>query len=110
MGILIQAMRAVFIEMLGVILVLWLLFGSVTWTLESTGVRYNDGSASDLMATLTSSVRTHLTGRPEARQVKNAEVSERLDHYSRAYGRAATGYLKQITENLTNDLSQRDRM
>ena len=52
MRILIQAIRAVFIELLGVVLVLWLLFGSVTWTLESAGVRSDPGMAPNLLATI----------------------------------------------------------
>ena len=107
MGILIQAMRAVFIEMLGVILVLWLLFGGVTWTLESAGGRRSTGPVRALLATVT---RTHLTNRPQNSPGATEEVSKRLDHYSRAYGRAATGYLKQVTQNLTSDLSQRERL
>ena len=109
MRILIQATRAVFVELLGVILVLWLLFGSVTWTLKSAGAQSETGRTGNLLAIFTSSVNVHLLRRPENAVSQNDEVAKRLDYYSRVYRRTATGYLRQVTENLTSDLSNRER-
>jgi hypothetical protein len=35
MRLLAQAVRAVFVELIGVVAVLWLLFGAATWTVDS---------------------------------------------------------------------------
>lgn len=90
------AFRAVLVELVGVVLVLWALFGTATWTIESFG-RPTSGRAT-APARNDPPVRAEYTlvAAQTAPTVDSAEVARRLDHYSAAYRRAAQDYLSQL--------------
>lgn len=85
MRVLSQAIRAVVIEMLGVVLVLWLLFGTAAWTVSSyssapsvtptSNTLVIEGMLNDMLS---------WTELP-AKSKDSEEVARVLDHYSAAY-------------------------
>ena len=96
-----HAVRAVVVELLGVLLVLWLLFGTASWTLECAGV--SQETTSGLLA----SFRNPIVGpsKSDAGQESVSEdVAQRLDHYSRMYRRAATSYFRRLGDEFSTDV------
>jgi hypothetical protein len=101
MRIVLQALRAATIETLGVALVLCLLFGIPTWTLQQAS-----GSASRA-----TTVWTWLKSLPDELQSSVSQsghqrreyTKEQLTHYGRMYGQAACGYAQTVAEELLTD-------
>ncbi len=96
-----KAMRAVVVEAMGVILVLWLLFGAATWTLNSyassTVTRrplIDQSSFHSVREKLRSLQTTALFDRRHDHAPE--EVARRLDHYSNLYGTVALDHLKRV--------------
>ncbi len=85
-----QAIRAVTVEVMGVGVVIFLLFGAAGWTVESAGVEPRqqvDRAWKWLQETtdhLTATVKPNMTADQRQRF-----AAERLDYYGHLYGKAA---------------------
>lgn len=101
-----QAMRAVLVETAGVVLVLWLIFGTAIWTFE------RQGSGSRLAPTWADTLALgglleKLSGadRQDSRVDRAGGlgadgVARRLDHYRDRYSQAASQILNQLADDL----------
>ena len=101
-----QAIRAVVIEMMGVVLVVWLLFGAAAWTVESyvPSPATIESPAQALaqsppLQRLLAKINSVRLGWLEDNQEpthRSGEVARLLDHYSNVYGSATVDHLKRV--------------
>ncbi len=88
-----KAFQAVSVEMIGVVAVLWLLFGVAGWTTRSRPAAATRVSPAP-PAAAAAAQRVEYTG-------------ARLDHYSRQYRHAASGFLSSLaTEFLATEVTE----
>ena len=106
MKTILRALQAVIIETIGVVIVLWALFGSAAWTLDSAGV---EGAGESMRLTrLLDPWKGRITRMLAVQETPSPapiDVEQRLDHYSQLYGEAAANYIKQVASNLATSES-----
>ena len=101
------AIRAVTVEMIGVIVVVWFLFGAAGWTLESAGARPTD-EAKQLWDSFADTT-VQAVQVPEDEQQRAIYVEGRLEHYSQLYRDAAQRHLRRVGEDFDIELPKTQR-
>ena len=110
MGLLWKAVRAVAVETLGVVTVVWLLFAGAGLTSQESekgrpvdvrrAVRWAEDAAADVAETF----------QPELEKpTRDRYVEDRLGHYSSVYGEAAGDYLGRTAKELARKVTTRGR-
>ncbi|MFV1965607.1 MAG: hypothetical protein ACC628_09315 [Pirellulaceae bacterium] len=98
MRILWQAIRAATIETLGVVLLIVALFGVPTWTLtENSSIVPQEKSVRMWLESLRDG--RHAVAKPEV-EARQRYAEQRLSHYSRTFGRAASGCVKRVASEV----------
>ena len=98
MRILWQALRATTIESLGILLVVWLLFGAPTWAFQwAVDPSVGNVAVSTWFGSLQESIARTLAS-TDADEDRIRYADEKLDFYSQVYRHAATGYVQRVTE------------
>lgn len=99
-----KAIRAVTVETIGVVAVVWILFAAAGWTMQSAGVepRQEAGRAwnwfGEVAGDIGASVKPTLDG-----DEREQYVEQRLAHYSRAYKQAAGHYVRSAVGDLASE-------
>lgn len=100
MKLVVQAVQAVTMELIGVLLVIWMLFGFASWGLQSAAetTSNRDRKVSEVLGIWTARwTETVSSPRPRESE-RTAYVAERLDHYGQLFSMAS--------KNLVSDLIQ----
>lgn len=105
-----QAVRAVTIEVMGVGVVIFMLFGAAGWTVESAGVQPKQEVerawqwVQDTTDDVAASIKPKLTDDERQRFAE-----DRLDYYSQLYGEAANSYASQTAERFDVPVKPADK-
>ena len=97
MKLALQALQAVTVEFLGVLLVVWMLFGFASWGLSSATGRkpqWNQTVANVLVTwknCLAEAMPQASADNPE----RSAYVAQRLDHYGQLFGTASRNFFDE---------------
>ena len=101
------AVRAVSVEMLGVVFVVWTLFGAAGWSLESAGTRpvQTPGTMQaaapvwQWMSSLPDTIAAAAPS-PGPQHDRSDFTANRLDHYGTVYSHAAKQYVERLGDEL----------
>lgn len=110
MSVLWKAVRAVTVETMGVVAVVWVLVAGAGWTFENATAErvhtHTKAPTSQTLQWLNNTASDVVEGmKPQLCQAdRERYVQERLDHYSQLYGQEATDYIKRAAGGLSNEL------